>query len=90
MVFAALYSIALTCDMCGGQGKVPNTTAKWIQWGKLLKARRLASRMSLRAAARLHGIDPSNLSKMERGCICPRPLEYPQNGAAQPPEGQRR
>jgi hypothetical protein len=78
-VFAAFHPIRLTCDMCDGTGKVADARIQWISLGHILKDRRLASKMGLREAARHHGIDPSNLSKMERGCICPRPLEYPQN-----------
>ncbi len=79
VVFAAFHPIRLTCDMCSGTGKVTDATIQWQTLGSILKSRRLIARLGLREAARLHGIDPSNLSKMERGCICPRPLEYPQN-----------
>ena len=79
IVFAAFNPIKLPCDMCAGSGKVGDPATQWRRLGIILKDRRLKARLGLREAARLHGIDPSNLSKMERGCICPRPLDYPHN-----------
>lgn len=81
VVFAsfAFHQLRLTCDMCDGIGKVDDAKIQWRTLGAIIKGRRLAARMTLRAAATYHGMDASNLSKMERGCICPRPMEYPQN-----------
>lgn len=40
-------------------------------FGELFKARRAALGLSLRAFCSKHGIDPSNLSKLERGRLPP-------------------
>lgn len=41
--------------------------------GKLLRRRRLELGFSLRAVSDRTGLDPSNLSKLERGCIGAHP-----------------
>lgn len=62
------------CEMCKGTGRIPEHVKKWAPYGERLKAERIARRLTLRKAAAQLGVDPSNLSKMERGIIAPQPL----------------
>lgn len=65
------------CPMCEGSGRASDEKRRWYSYGQQLKALRIAKRLRLRQAARLIGMDPSNLSKMERGLIRPHPIQYP-------------
>ncbi len=60
------------CDMCEGVGIMPEHVSRWHPYGERIKAERIYRRLTLRAAAKLLGLDASNLSKMERGIIQPR------------------
>jgi len=60
------------CQMCEGEGTVHDEKIRWYSYGQRMKAIRLERKLKLREAARLIGIDPSNLSKMERGIIRPQ------------------
>ncbi len=60
----------VTCDMCEGSGKHVGNLL-WEAQGILLKDWRLEECLTLRGAAKKFKIDPSNLSKMERGIIKP-------------------
>lgn len=62
------------CEMCDGVGEIPPCVEKWHAYGSRLKSERIYRRLTLRDAAKKLGMDPSNLSKMERGIIPPRPL----------------
>ena len=77
------------CQMCEGIGTASDENLRWYSYGQRLKAIRHERRLSLRQAAALAGIDPSNLSKMERGIVRPRPIEYPQNDKALPQAGRK-
>lgn len=67
------------CTMCEGTGMASAEKGRWYSYGQRLKSLRLARRLRLREAARIMGMDPSNLSKMERGLVRPQPIQYPQN-----------
>ena len=70
------------CEVCNGHGKLTREQTHWVLYGKKLKSERIEQGLTLRAAARHLGVDPSNLSKMERGVIKPQPLW--QNAEADP------
>lgn len=60
----------IKCDMCEGTGKYKGNLL-WIVQGQFLVEWRRLNDLTLREAARKYKIDPSNLSKMERGIIKP-------------------
>lgn len=64
--------IEMQCDLCNGTGKIEDEKIDWIIKGEELKKYRLRKNFSIREAARVLGMDASNLSKMERGVIKPR------------------
>jgi len=69
-----IKSVHITCDLCEGTGQIDNRKWYWRALGYELKNIRLAKGISLRAAAKMLGVDASNLSKMERGVVEPRNL----------------
>lgn len=62
----------IDCDMCNGTG-ISERNVLWAAQGMILKGFRIIKEITLREAARRFKIDPSNLSKMERGIIKPNP-----------------
>lgn len=60
----------IECDICKGTGNY-KTNALWSVWGKMISNWRSKKKITLRECARQYQIDPSNLSKMERGIIKP-------------------
>lgn len=58
------------CDMCNGTGK-HKLNALWFVWGAYITHWRTETQLTLRECSRKYKIDPSNLSKMERGIIKP-------------------
>lgn len=64
----------IDCDICKGTGKAERSDF-WEAIGFIIKDWRIGKQMGLREASRKFCIDPSNLSKMERGIIKPNP-EY--------------
>ena len=60
----------IKCDMCEGTGQHEENLLWTIQGLKLCEWR-MENKLTLRMAAKTHGIDPSNLSKMERGILKP-------------------
>lgn len=60
----------IACDMCQGTGK-HELNALWFVWGAYITAWRGKMELTLRQCALKYKIDPSNLSKMERGIIKP-------------------
>lgn len=63
--------VELDCPRCKATGKVSDETPKWMKQGKIIKNRRLKTKLVLRKAARQIGIDLLMLSEMERGVIKP-------------------
>ena len=64
----------IVCDVCDGEGEIKEWHKVWEEQGKYLKSyRHQVLGMGLREASREFDIDPSNLSKMERGIIKPQP-----------------
>lgn len=63
----------IDCDMCQGTGK-HELNALWFVWGKMVSDWRSKKKLTMRECARQYNIDPSNLSKMERGIIKPDSL----------------
>ena len=63
--------IEIPCDRCGGSGKMPQEHQRWIEEGAALKRERMSRQIGMRMEAERRGIDPSELSKMERGIIQP-------------------
>ena len=53
---------------CSGLGVVES----WGEYGEEMKRWRVAHGLSIRAACRKYNVDPSNVSKMERGLIKPK------------------
>lgn len=60
------------CDICEGTGKADRSDL-WEVLGLLMKAWRTEKELTLREAAKEYKVDPSNLSKMERGIMKPNP-----------------
>ena len=58
------------CDICDGTG-LAEDNALWVILGNVIKAHRQRYNITLRQFAIQNDIDPSNLSKMERGIIKP-------------------
>lgn len=73
VLFAAFYEYSFKCDLCKGAGVIDDKKMIDIKRGHLLKVWRINQKLTLREAAKKHNIDPSNLSKMERGIIKPVP-----------------
>lgn len=64
----------IECDVCYGSGEINGKQKLWIEYGKRLKKYRIDKlQLGLREASRKYNIDASNLSKMERGVIKPKP-----------------
>ena len=61
----------IKCDMCEGTGKSEGNYLWFIQGLMMQNFRIDKEHLTLREAARKYKIDPSNLSKMERGIIKP-------------------
>ncbi len=57
------------CDMCEGFGLMKGNNVLWKLQGEILQEWRLGQKLTLRKCAIRYNIDPSNLSKMERGVI---------------------
>ena len=68
-VFAFLTGKKIACEACGGLGKVEQL---WLRHGAEMRKWRLDHKMTLREACRKYNVDPSNVSKMERGLIKPK------------------
>jgi len=62
----------IDCDICGGTGEC-EVNALWLIQGEKLHDYRIQQEITLREFASIYSIDPSNLSKMERGLIRPEP-----------------
>lgn len=63
----------LTCDTCDGTGEA-EINYVWQRQGEYLRYYRMdLLGLGLREACRKFDLDPSNLSKMERGLIKPQP-----------------
>lgn len=60
----------IDCPLCGGAGG-HKINLFWQLAGKIMKDWRTRNEITLRDAARKYKIDPSNLSKMERGMMNP-------------------
>jgi len=61
-----------SCDMCQGSGNMKIKHVLWKLQGEIIQEWRKSQGLTLRKCAEKHGIDPSNLSKMERGIIKPK------------------
>src|SRR5688572_16529318 len=62
----------LNCEVCKGTGEY-EVNKMWQIQGLILKGFRIVNEITLRQMSRDHEIDPSNLSKMEKGIIKPNP-----------------
>jgi predicted transcriptional regulator len=62
---------SIDCDMCEGLGQMSGENVLWKLQGEILKDWRMSQGLTLRKCANKYQIDPSNLSKMERGIIKP-------------------
>ena len=62
---------SITCDLCKGKGRIKDKHVVWRLQGEILKDERLKRKLTLRKCSAKFNIDPSNLSKMERGIIKP-------------------
>jgi len=60
----------IQCDMCQGFGQTENNVL-WGIIGKMIRQARLDKNLTLRKAAKQFNVDPSNLSRYERGIIKP-------------------
>ena len=60
------------CYGCQGAGNVADVHGAWKIYGAEMRGWRTEQELTLRAASIKYGIDPSNLSKMERGILKPR------------------
>lgn len=66
----------LPCPLCEGTGQAEGDFDIWKERGAILKEQRIAKGITLRAAAKYLSVDPSNLSKMERGLMKPTAYIY--------------
>jgi ribosome-binding protein aMBF1 (putative translation factor) len=64
----------IECDMCQGYGQTESNVL-WGVIGNLIKEARMTKGLTLRKAAIKFNVDPSNLSRYERGIARPNP-EY--------------
>ena len=72
-IYAAFHPIVMRCDFCKSTGYIKNKKMLRYEQGQILKKYRLQiMQLTLREACRQYNIDPSNLSKMERGIIKPK------------------
>ena len=72
-IYAAFHPIIIKCDFCKSTGIINNKQQLRYEQGQKLKKYRLEIlKLTLRAACKKYNIDPSNLSKMERGIIKPK------------------
>ena len=75
-----IYSIygqkICVCDMCNGTTKIYLKTLWWRFLGQIIKRRRIKKEIPLRQASLAYRIPVEVLSKMERGCIKPKMLDY--------------
>lgn len=62
----------IDCDICKGTGMADRSDL-WEAIGFIIKDWRIDNEIGIREASRRFKIDPSNLSKMERGIIKPNP-----------------
>jgi hypothetical protein len=61
------------CKSCEGSGTIKKEKIPYLKYGKYLYKYRINKlKLTLRQAAKKYNIDPSNLSKMERGIIRPK------------------
>ena len=67
--------VNVECSRCRGEGRIRQVALDWLARGELMRKRRIASKMSLRAEAERLGIMPKMLSDMENGRI--EPMVYP-------------
>lgn len=72
LIDGRVTTLELKCELCNGTGKISDEKIDWIIKGQNIKRQRLDKQISLRKAAKILGMDASNLSKMERGIIKPR------------------
>lgn len=61
---------AIDCDMCEGTG-MSSKNLFWIITGKLLHEYRIKNELTIYDISELFNLDPSNISKMERGILKP-------------------
>lgn len=59
--------VEMVCGRCGGKGQMPDFMAGWLDRGQAMKSVRVAEGRTLRQEAERLGIDPIQLSQMERG-----------------------
>lgn len=55
------------CQICGGSGELPEDIEYDLHRGRVLRARRLFTQMTLRNFCIAQGIDPVERSRNERG-----------------------
>lgn len=61
------------CELCQGKKKIKNRQIKYYNYGQYIYKHRIENmKLTLRQAAKKYNLDPSNLSKMERGILKPR------------------
>jgi len=71
-IFSLFGEISFQCQVCNGLGLIDDKKQLWIKQGVYLKQYRLKRlKLGLREACRKYNLDPSYVSKMERGIIAP-------------------
>ena len=63
--------LALDCELCEKTGKIDEKRKKWLAAGSGMKDERIAKGLVLRKEAARRGMNPVDLSRMERGIIEP-------------------
>lgn len=63
----------IECSTCRGSGKISETIARWREAGTAHRDARVARRESIMACANRLGLNPAELSAMERGRLDPYP-----------------
>src|SRR5690242_8292956 len=64
----------VTCSRCAGSGEVPDEQATWMEAGEKLRLAHRAAGLNLEEEAKLRGLQPVDLSRMERGELKPYTL----------------
>ncbi len=70
-IYGLFPPVELKCAVCNGSGYINSIKKLDIKYGEYIKKWRMEQGLTLRAGARKYKIDPSNLSKMERGILKP-------------------
>jgi hypothetical protein len=64
-------ALIMDCELCGNTGSIDAQRHGWLEEGRKLKDDRISRGLVMRKEAERRGMNPVELSKMERGIIAP-------------------